>query len=194
VALLYRLDSFRPVDVIVSLLVYGFVSSFGIWLHQAFHIQGHWMERFLFFHDLRALHYVHHQGNTQHNFGFLDHSCDSVGQSLRSADYSLSNSSSTKTGMNGKSDASKINEAGPMPTIAHDGAEECAFAVTCMTIEMIVRILGLIFGKIKRDTPSQEKSDTAGQRVGLKAAAVKEVKSPSRNTASALITHTFLFN
>jgi hypothetical protein len=202
VAMLYRLDSFRPVDVIISLLVYGFVSSFGIWLHQAFHIQGHWMERFLYFHDLRALHYVHHQGNTQHNFGFLDHSGDIVGQSLKNADYSLSNSSSPKTRINGKIDASKIKAltssscaAGPMPTIAQDGAEECAFAVTCMSIEIIVRILGLIFGKVKRDTPSQEKkSDTVGQRVGLKAAALNEVELPSPNMASLLITDMFLFN
>ena len=206
VALLYRLDSFRPVDVIISLLVYGFVSSLGIWLHQAFHIQGHWMERFLYFHDLRALHYVHHQGNTQHNFGFLDHSGDVIGHSLKNADYSLSNSSSSsssaKTGVNGKSITSKANAltssscaAGPMPTIAHDGVEECAFAVTCMTIEMIVRILGLIFGKVKRDAPSQEKkSGIAGQRVGLKATAEKREKLPSSNTASVLITDTFLFN
>lgn len=202
VALLYRLDSFRPVDVIISLLVYGYVSSLGIWLHQAFHIEGHWMERFLYFHDLRALHYVHHQGNTQHNFGFLDHSGDIVGQSLKNADYSLSNSSSNKTGISGKFEVSKVKAltsssctAGQMPTIAHDGAEECAFAVTCMTIEIIVRILGLIFGKVKRDTPSQEKkSDTAEQRAGHKVAAGSEVKLPSSNVASVLITDTFLFN
>lgn len=202
VALLYRLDSFRPVDVIISLLVYGFVSSLGIWLHQAFHIQGHWMERFLYFHDLRALHYVHHQGNTQHNFGFLDHSGDIVGHSLKNADYSLSNKSNPKMGIAGKPITSPTEAltssscaAGPMPTIAHDGAEECAFAVTCMTIEIIVRILGLIFGKVKRDKTSQGKmSEVAGQLGAGKVASIKEAKSVSTNMASILITDTFLFN
>lgn len=195
VALLYRLDSFRSVDVIISILVYGFVSSFGIWLHQAFHIQGHWMERFLYFHDLRALHYVHHQGNTQHNFGFLDHSGDIVAHSLRNADYSLSNISNTKTDMIGEPDVSSPTKAsirsactaGPMPTIAHDGAEECAFAITCMTIEIIVRILGLTFGKVKRGA-------SQGGSGNPKVAAIKKAKLPSKNMASVIMMDTLLFH
>jgi hypothetical protein len=36
-----------------------------------------------------------------------------------------------------------------MPTIWNNGVKECAFTVTCISIEIIVQILGMIFGKAK---------------------------------------------
>jgi hypothetical protein len=162
-AVLYFLDSLRPLDIIISLLVYGYVSSFAVWLHQVFHVQGHWMERFLYFHDLRALHYVHHQENIQHNYGFLDHSCDSATNTLKKADYSLSNNwNVTKDIENSTArpeDSSLLLSpftAGPMPTIWHNGVKECIFAVTCISIEVIVQILGMMFGKVKSIETLQE--------------------------------------
>jgi hypothetical protein len=171
---LYYLDLLRTADVGICLLVYAFVSSFAVWLHQTFHIQGHWIERFVYFHDLRALHLVHHQGTAKHNYGFLDHSCDIIGDSLLKADFSLSNSWNHKTDGDKDSKAVSVQElpsslspsepsrspytAGEMPTLSKNGFKECLFAMTCVTIEIIVGLLGVILGNARDN--DNKKTDT----------------------------------
>lgn len=178
--LLYRLNLLSHPDLGVCLLVYAFVSAFAIWLHQTFHIKGHWIERFLYFHDLRALHLVHHQGTAKHNYGFLDHSCDLIGNSLATADFSLSNSWNQKTdedkGAETPPAAASVSQlpslllpdqlqspssppsprsqsspytAGIMPTLFNNGLLECCYAMTCVAIEIIVGLLGVIFGNAR---------------------------------------------
>lgn len=184
---LYYLNLLSPTDIGICLLVYGFVSSFAVWLHQTFHIQGHWIERFVYFHDLRALHLVHHQGTAKHNYGFLDHSCDIIGDSLLKADFSLSNSWNHKTDGDKDSRTIPVQElqsslspselsrsrsaspapspspspytAGEMPTLSKNGFKECLFAMTCVTIEVIVGLLGVILGNA-RDNDSFKKADS----------------------------------
>ena len=40
------------------------------WLHQKFHIEGFWMERYTWFHELRALHWHHHVDDSK-NLGIF---------------------------------------------------------------------------------------------------------------------------
>ena len=48
----------------------------GNWLHHAYHVEDHWLERFKWFHELRALHYIHHLGTAKHNYGVLNMTLD----------------------------------------------------------------------------------------------------------------------
>jgi hypothetical protein len=50
--------------------------------HQAYHIRGHPLERWAWFHKLRALHYFHHKGNMQHNYALSDFVLDRFNGSL----------------------------------------------------------------------------------------------------------------
>jgi hypothetical protein len=58
--------------------MYAIVGWYGNELHHSFHVNRHWLERFLWFHDLRAMHYTHHQGTTKTNYGFLDMTFDAA--------------------------------------------------------------------------------------------------------------------
>jgi hypothetical protein len=91
VAMLHALGLVDPVGVAVCVATYAFVGSFANWLHHTFHIEGHWIERYVYFHDLRALHYTHHQGTAKHNYGFLDFTGDLASGVLQQPDYALSN-------------------------------------------------------------------------------------------------------
>ena len=199
--LLYRLNLLTHPDLGVCLLVYAFVSAFAIWLHQTFHIKGHWIERFLYFHDLRALHLVHHQGTAKHNYGFLDHSCDLIGNSLMTADFSLSNSWNQKTDEDKGTETppavasvqplpslllpdqlqsqpsssppspsppspSSPYTAGIMPTLFNNGLLECCYAMTCVAIEIIVGLLGVIFGNARdKESPKGTITSTNSPRL-----------------------------
>jgi hypothetical protein len=172
VAALYAFGFLRPVDVLVALLTYAFVGSFANWLHHTFHIEGHWIERYVYFHDLRALHYTHHQGTAKHNYGFLDFSGDIAGQTMHKPDYSLSNPNRHAEGaalLLGKGDeyCSKV-QPGPLPDLQSSGVQECLFSVVCFTIEGLIGAFGMAFGPAKEE-PSR---GGAGQTTGDAAAAV----------------------
>lgn len=47
------------------------------WLHQKFHIEGFWMERYSWFHELRALHWHHHVDDSK-NLGIFSWFADSI--------------------------------------------------------------------------------------------------------------------
>jgi len=51
-------------------------------LHQSFHVKGHWLERFAAFHELRAVHYVHHLGSTKINYAVFSVQLDWIMGSL----------------------------------------------------------------------------------------------------------------
>ena len=59
---------------IISLAVFGFAHDI---LHDAFHIQHHWLRRFGWFLYLTNLHYNHHK-NVQTNFGIYSFWCDKL--------------------------------------------------------------------------------------------------------------------
>jgi hypothetical protein len=60
---------------LVELVVVGLVGNS---LHNSFHIKGHWLERFDWYHQIRALHYLHHQGSMKHNFSILNFRLDKL--------------------------------------------------------------------------------------------------------------------
>lgn len=217
---LYYLDLLSTADIGICLLVYAFVSSFAVWLHQTFHIQGHWIERFVYFHDLRALHLVHHQGTAKHNYGFLDHSCDIIGDSLLKADFSLSNSWNCKTDGDKDSKAVSVQElppslspsepsrsaspapapslspytAGEMPTLFMNGFKECLFAMTCVTIEIIVGLLGVILGNA-HDNDNNRKTDSLSHDGDSNDSSVKlkknSVSDSTRSEANSAVSDSF---
>ena len=53
----------------IGFMIMAFI---GNWLHHAYHVEDHWLERFKWFHELRALHYIHHMGTAKHNYGVLN--------------------------------------------------------------------------------------------------------------------------
>jgi hypothetical protein len=58
--------------VAASLAMASFIGSVGSALHSSFHVKGFELERFQWYKELRALHYIHHLGSTQHNFGVFN--------------------------------------------------------------------------------------------------------------------------
>lgn len=54
------------------LLMATIMGSVGSALHSSFHVKGFELERYQWYLELRTLHYIHHLGNTQHNFGVLN--------------------------------------------------------------------------------------------------------------------------
>lgn len=49
------------------MLLYVLMTVTGSYLHQCFHTRDHFLERSSWFQELRALHYLHHQGNLKHH-------------------------------------------------------------------------------------------------------------------------------
>ena len=43
----------------------------GNYLHKSFHIKSHWLEQFKLWRELRYLHYLHHCGDTKHNYSIF---------------------------------------------------------------------------------------------------------------------------
>jgi hypothetical protein len=62
----------KPLAVGFALLFAIAFGYFGMLLHRSFHIRGHWLERFSWFHVLRSVHYVHHIKSTRHNYAVLN--------------------------------------------------------------------------------------------------------------------------
>ena len=167
----------RSLDLAVALLAYAAVGTFFNWLHHTLHLEGHAVERFIYFHDLRALHFTHHQGTAKHNFGFIDFAGDILGDSMVKPDYALSNSATAgrerkvqdeelasavtaKVAGVGDEHVSKV-KPGPLPTVGNDGLQECAFVGVCFVIEGLVGLLGAIFGAAKDDDHEVAKQDLA---------------------------------
>ena len=183
----------RTHDVAVALASYAAVGSFFNWLHHALHVEGHCVERLLWFHDLRALHYTHHQGTAKHNFGFIDFAGDILGDSMEKPDYALSNSASA--GRGGKDGQEEEKEAvaraagtgdehkskvkpGALPTLAADGPKECAFVGTCFVIEGLVGVMGFVFGAAK---------DERGAATSKQALAAPSIASEVLGTARDML-------
>ena len=170
VYLLWKLGMIdRWQEIVVAGATYAGVGSWSNWLHHTFHIEGHWIERYVYFHDLRALHYTHHQGTAKHNYGFMDFGMDMADGSLAKPDYGLSNrKKDTQSGSAHakllRSPSTKgdehisIVEPGPLPTLFGDGLKECTFAIVAYLIEKIVGLLGTIMGKVLDD----QKNDVDG--------------------------------
>jgi len=148
ILILWHFKLLRPTDIIVSIFTYASVGSYSNWLHHTFHIEGHWIERFVYFHDLRALHYTHHQGTAKQNYGFLDFCGDVATGSAQSGDYSLSNWKGSAPLGDGSEHRSKVRP-GNLPGILQDGLHECFCCVICFAIEFLIGIQGIIFGAAK---------------------------------------------
>lgn len=62
--------------------MYLIIFTYAKWLHQAFHIDGHWMEQYAWFHEMRMNHFEHHLNAIDVNYGFLDFSITSTASTL----------------------------------------------------------------------------------------------------------------
>lgn len=172
IALLKYYELINWYDVVASVGVVGFVGSYSNWMHHAIHIEGHWIERFVYFHDLRALHYTHHQGTALHNFGIIDFGTDYLGAALYKPDYSLSNGPAKKDAASasapgkGSEHRSKC-KPGPPPTMA-DGLQEVSFYYLSSLIEVLVVAIGSVFGgtKDKKGRPASSGTAPAGSDAG----------------------------
>ena len=58
---------------LIGYLLMGFIGNY---LHHSFHVYNHWLSCYKWFHELRALHYVHHLGTAKHNYAVLNMSLD----------------------------------------------------------------------------------------------------------------------
>jgi hypothetical protein len=68
----------RPCDAVVAAGLVAAVGAFSNLTHHASDVEGHWLEALIYFHDLRALHYSHHQGTAAHNCAPLDFGSDAA--------------------------------------------------------------------------------------------------------------------
>jgi hypothetical protein len=57
---------------------YALCGYIGNYLHNSFHIPDHPLNNFRWFHELRALHYIHHLGNAKHNFALVNFTLDKL--------------------------------------------------------------------------------------------------------------------
>lgn len=61
-----------PIPVIVATLIQGFLVNFvGNYLHLSFHVRNHWLSNYKLYRELKWLHYLHHCGDTQHNYAIF---------------------------------------------------------------------------------------------------------------------------
>lgn len=150
IALIYFADLARPLDCLAAILFLYAIATFTNFIHHVCHIEGHWIEKFVYFHDLRALHYTHHQGTALHNFGILDFSGDLAGHALFAPNYAMSNrkpDAKESAELLGKGDEHQSTvHPGPLPTLARDGLMEVGFYLIALSIELTVGFLGLVFG------------------------------------------------
>lgn len=65
-------------SIIGGVLELTTIGTIAIYLHNSFHVKDHWLERFQWFHELRALHYIHHLGNTNHNYALMNFGIDKI--------------------------------------------------------------------------------------------------------------------
>ena len=125
----------------------------------------------MYFHDLRALHYTHHQGTAAHNYALLDFGSDAAAGTLKQADYGLSNRAGPGGGSSSSSGKSTEKAAaslllgsgaehvsgvrpGPPPTLRRDGLQEVAFFAVALCIELLVGVLGLVLGAATEKVPA----------------------------------------
>ena len=50
----------------------------GVALHNSFHVRGIWLEKYEWYQELRALHYIHHLGSTKHNYAVFNFALDKL--------------------------------------------------------------------------------------------------------------------
>jgi hypothetical protein len=69
---------FLPLTIAISLAVeLAVVAWANDWLHQKMHIKGYWLERYTWFHHLRALHWHHHVDDSK-NIGIFSWFTDKI--------------------------------------------------------------------------------------------------------------------
>jgi hypothetical protein len=61
--------------ITVGYILMGGIANF---LHFSFHVKGHWLEAYSWFHELRSLHFIHHVGNAKHNYAIINFSLDKI--------------------------------------------------------------------------------------------------------------------
>jgi hypothetical protein len=76
----------NPVAIAFALVLDIVIGLGGNALHQSFHVRGHWLERFSAFHELRAVHHIHHLGSARMNYAVFNVGLDWLMGSLLLAD------------------------------------------------------------------------------------------------------------
>jgi hypothetical protein len=54
--------------ILMTLIQTFTINFFGNYLHLSYHIKNHWLSKYEWYKDLRYLHYLHHCGDTKHNY------------------------------------------------------------------------------------------------------------------------------
>lgn len=72
----------KPIAILFAFIFDIIVGYVGNALHQSFHVKGHWLERFHFYHELRSVHYIHHLGSTNFNYAVFNIGIDWILGSL----------------------------------------------------------------------------------------------------------------
>ena len=62
----------KPSAIFFAFILDAVIGYVGNALHQSFHVKGHWLEQFEWYHELRAVHYVHHLGSTKFNYAVFN--------------------------------------------------------------------------------------------------------------------------
>jgi hypothetical protein len=57
---------------------YAMCAYVGNYFHNSFHVLNHPLNKFRWFHELRALHYIHHLGNAKHNYALINFTLDKL--------------------------------------------------------------------------------------------------------------------
>ncbi len=87
--MIFETSTQTMLGAVVGYLITGIIGNY---LHHCYHIRGHWLECYSWFHELRALHYVHHLGSAKQNYGILNMSLDKL---VGSFTYNIQASSKT---------------------------------------------------------------------------------------------------
>jgi hypothetical protein len=56
------------IAIVLGWILAAILLKLADWLHQAFHLRGHFLEEYDWFLELRQMHYLHHLGSMKHNF------------------------------------------------------------------------------------------------------------------------------
>jgi hypothetical protein len=78
VSISYLFFGVKLSTTIGAIIGYVLMGIVGNYLHHAFHVKDIFLEKYKWFHELRALHYVHHKGSAKQNYGILNMGLDRI--------------------------------------------------------------------------------------------------------------------
>lgn len=71
ILIMYIFIKLSVLTIIMTLIQGLLVNFIGNYLHLSFHVENHFLNKYKLYRELKYLHYLHHKGDTKHNYGIF---------------------------------------------------------------------------------------------------------------------------